>query len=198
MSDGLVAEEEREAVLDIIQDETRRMIRLTGEILEMVKLETGSEKLYPEPFEILEAVTFLLESLKIHEIRPNLNMVLNISPNLRAFADADRFRQIMINLINNAMKYTEDSGSIRISARRTGEMIEISMRDTGRGIAQEQLPYIFERFYRADKSRHAATGGAGLGLNIVKSLVELHGGEIRVWSQLGEGTEFAFTIPAQN
>jgi signal transduction histidine kinase len=198
MRDGLVAEEEREAVLDIIQDETRRMIRMTGEILEMVKLETGSEKLYPETFDVLEAAAFLLESLKIHETRPNLNVVLDIPRNLPAFADADRFRQIMINLINNAMKYTDDGGSIYISAGRAEDMIEVRIKDTGRGISQEQLPYIFERFYRADKSRHAATGGAGLGLNIVRSLVGLHGGDIRVWSQLGEGSEFVFTIPASN
>jgi signal transduction histidine kinase len=194
--DGLVTDSERESVLDIIQDETRRMIRMTGEILEMVKLETGSEKLYPESFDLLTAVTFLMDSLNAGEDHPNLNVALNIPENLWAFADADRFRQIMINLINNAIKYMSDGGTLYISAQNKDDMIEIRLKDTGSGISQEQLPYIFERFYRADKSRHAATGGTGLGLHIVKSLVELHGGKISATSRLGEGSEFIFTIPA--
>jgi signal transduction histidine kinase len=117
--------------------------------------------------------------------------------------DAQRMGQVLRNLIDNAMIHTPAGGRILVSARLvTGELAagsdqwaEVAVTDTGSGIRPEDLPYVFERFYRADHSRTRATGGAGLGLAIARQLVEAHGGYIRVDSQIGEGSRFAFTLP---
>jgi signal transduction histidine kinase len=110
-------------------------------------------------------------------------------------ADADRVGQILRNLLTNAVNYTPPGGQISVAAKLAGADVEVSVRDTGIGIAPEHLPYIFERFYRADKSRARATGGAGLGLAIVKQLVEAHGGRVWAESTPGSGATFAFTLP---
>jgi signal transduction histidine kinase len=116
--------------------------------------------------------------------------------------DPRRIGQVLRNLLENGLTHTEPGGKIGVAARAAGQWVEVSVRDTGSGIAAEDLPYVFERFYRADKSRSRATGGAGLGLAIVKQLVEAHGGQIDVesrgdpsWSPTAEGTQFTFTLP---
>lgn len=103
---------------------------------------------------------------------------------------------MIVNLLSNALKYTPDGGTIQIETSMKDKNVEISMKDNGLGISPEDLPYIFERFYRADTSRSRATGGTGIGLAIVKSLVEAHGGSIRVESELDTGSEFVVTLPA--
>jgi len=109
--------------------------------------------------------------------------------------DSHRISQVLLNLIDNAITHTPQGGIITITARRLDNWLEIGVEDTGEGIPAKDLPNIFERFYRVDKSRARATGGAGLGLAITKSLVEAHGGRIQVWSEEGKGSRFSFTIP---
>jgi two-component system sensor histidine kinase ResE len=99
------------------------------------------------------------------------------------------------NLLDNAVAHTPGSGVISVAARRQGKLVKVSVTDTGEGIPAEELPNIFERFYRVDKSRTRATGGYGLGLIIAKRLVEAHGGRIEVHSKLGKGSRFSFTVP---
>jgi len=110
-------------------------------------------------------------------------------------ADEDIIEQVLVNLISNALKYTPEGGSVMIRTEETPGAVVITVRDSGIGISDEDLPYIFERFYRADKSRSRATGGSGIGLAIVKFLVEAHGGTVTVESKPGEGSEFTVTIP---
>jgi signal transduction histidine kinase len=121
--------------------------------------------------------------------------------------DHQRIGQVLGNLLSNALTHTPSGGEVAIVARRCPEPsrravegakdseVAITVRDTGEGISPEHLPYIFERFYRADKSRSRATGGTGLGLSIAKQLVEAHGGRISVESQMGQGAIFTFTLP---
>ncbi len=109
--------------------------------------------------------------------------------------DSRRIAQVLYNLLDNAMAHTESGGAITISALPKGKWVEVAVTDTGAGIPDEDLPYIFERFYRVDKSRARATGGSGLGLTIAKGLVEAHGGKIKVSSEPGKGSRFSFTIP---
>ena len=106
-----------------------------------------------------------------------------------------RVGQVLRNLLNNGVAHTPSGGEITVSARAMDQEVAVSVRDTGSGIAPEHLPYVFDRFYRADKSRARQTGGAGLGLAIVKQLVVAHGGSISVESVPGQGSSFTFTLP---
>jgi signal transduction histidine kinase len=112
-----------------------------------------------------------------------------------ADTDPERITQILRNLLHNAITYTPPEGHITVDVQQADNNIQFSVVDTGAGIAPEHLPYVFERFYRADKSRTRATGGAGLGLAIVKYLVEALGGQVHVESALGKGTKVTFTAP---
>ncbi|HEY8686780.1 MAG TPA: ATP-binding protein, partial [Chloroflexota bacterium] len=111
-------------------------------------------------------------------------------------ADRSRLQQILANLIRNAVRYTPDGGIIVMSVSRQAEWILVTVADTGEGISAEQLPEIFDRFYRADPARSRATGGAGLGLAIVREFVELMGGRVEVESVVGEGTRFHVLLPS--
>ncbi|MEM7801825.1 MAG: ATP-binding protein, partial [Chloroflexota bacterium] len=119
----------------------------------------------------------------------NLNMEVNV--------DRDRFAQVFTNLISNALRYTPAGGVVSLSAKRVGEWISLRISDTGSGISSEHLPYIFERFYRADQSRNQSVGESGLGLAIVKSLVEAHGGRISATSEINRGTAFIIDLPTK-
>jgi len=109
--------------------------------------------------------------------------------------DSHRIKQVLLNLLENAIAHTESGGTITVTAKEQDDKICISVTDTGEGIPPEELPLVFERFYRVDKSRTRATGGSGLGLTIAKRLVEAHGGTIEATSQAGQGSTFTFTIP---
>jgi signal transduction histidine kinase len=116
---------------------------------------------------------------------------------LAVFADRDRLAQILVNLVDNAVKYTPDGGRVAIRAAATpGGPVEVAVADTGIGIPSIDLPRITERFYRVDKARSRALGGTGLGLAIVKHLVQAHGGELTIESELGKGTTVRVTLPA--
>ena len=110
--------------------------------------------------------------------------------------DPNLLRHVLRNLLSNALTYTPSGGRITVAAREIGEGIEVVVEDTGTGIPPEDLPHIFERFYRADHSRSRATGGAGLGLAIARQFVEVHGGRIQVSSEQGQGARFTFTLPS--
>lgn len=198
IQDGLVPKSEIPGALNIIQDETRRMISLTGEILDLVKLESGTSELYLERFRVFEALAFIIGSLHVNEKKPGLTVEMLCPEGLTIRADADRFRQIMLNLLSNAIKYTDAPGQIMVEVKRQEHGVKISVADTGCGIEAAELPFVFERFYRTDKSRHSSTGGAGLGLNLAKAMIEQHGGTIGIESEVGVGTKIWFTLPEQD
>ena len=114
----------------------------------------------------------------------------------QVYADVSRLLQVLLNLVGNALRYTPSGGQVTVSACREGQQMLISVHDTGIGIAAEHLPFLYERFYRVDKSRTSASGGSGIGLTIARHLVEAHGG--RIWATSpgpGQGSTFAFTLP---
>jgi signal transduction histidine kinase len=117
--------------------------------------------------------------------------------NNKLFADRDKISQVLVNLISNSLKYTNSDGRVVIEAADSGTDTIITVGDTGIGISEEDLPYVFERFYRADKSRNRMTGGSGIGLTIAKAIVEAHKGSISVSSKLNEGTIFTVVLPRQ-
>jgi two-component system sensor histidine kinase BaeS len=111
--------------------------------------------------------------------------------------DSQRIGEVLRNLLSNAVTHTFRGGSITVSASLSGDRVAVSVTDTGEGIPADELPFIFERFYRVDKSRSRKTGGSGLGLTIAKRYVEAHGGQISAHSEVGKGSRFTFTVPVQ-
>lgn len=198
--DGVLAPDP--AVFGRVQREARRLERLAQELGTLSELDSPRLKLKPErlaPLEILREVAaqvqpqFEFDGLTLQVKSPvaetNLGEVL---------ADRDKLEQILINLLSNALRYTEVGGQVTLGVARTGDLLKFAVQDSGIGIAPEHLPHIFERFYRVDKSRsrRGNTGGSGIGLTIVKRLVEAQGGTIWLESQLGQGTTVYFTLPA--
>jgi two-component system OmpR family sensor kinase len=178
--------------------EVERMNRLTQDLLTLTRLDEGRAELALEtvdPQSLLETACEQAEHLAQGQ-----EISFAIAPATpRVRADADRLRQVLLNILDNAIKHTPATGAIRLSARPAGAMVEIEARDTGAGIPAEALPYVFERFYRADPARARASqrsGGTGLGLAIAKGLIEAQGGTISVASEVGVGTTVTIRLPA--
>jgi two-component system sensor histidine kinase BaeS len=125
-----------------------------------------------------------------------VNLGIDVAPGLPAVdADPARVGQILRNLLSNALDFTPRGGQVTVHAKHVGHEVRVEVEDSGRGITADHLPYVFERFYRIDPSRTRSTGGAGLGLTIVKNLVEAHGGRVWVRSTPGTGSTFGFSLP---
>lgn len=197
MLDGIVKPQDYKKYLTIIQSETNRLIRLTSDILQLAKIQSGSLALFREELNVSEITSPVLESLKNLAEDKKVTFSLDCSPTVSVSADRDKLMQILINIIGNAIHYSPEGGKVSIRIEEAKEAVRFAISDTGIGIPAEDLPYIFEKFYRVDKSRQASGGGTGLGLNIVKNLVELHGGKIWAESQPGKGTEIGFELPAK-
>ena len=141
---------------------------------------------------IEQAVEVVRSRATANEIALNVDLPASLA---LVEIDPHRIHQVLRNLLDNALNHTPLGGRITIAAHQEGQWITVKVQDTGGAIAAEDLPYLFERFWRADKSRSRTTGGAGLGLSIVKQLVIAHGGWIKVDSEVGQGTQFTFTLP---
>jgi signal transduction histidine kinase len=160
---------------------------------------------------LADIVDKAIEAVRLRTEAKGVTLQVDLPEDLLVDADPQRIGQVLRNLLENALTHTPPGGEIAVAAcaacpepsdalslskgRRGDQWVEVSVRDTGSGIAAEDLPYVFERFYRADKSRSRATGGTGLGLAIARQLVEAHGGRIRVESTEGEGSTFTFALP---
>ncbi len=195
MLDGIVKPENYKKYLLIIHEETRQLTRMTSEILELAKIQSGSMKLNKELISAKDIVDAVTESTRALMAEKSILIEVNCEAAVRIFADGDRLRQILINLVVNAVKYNKQEGTASISVVDLPQAVRFSVMDTGIGIPAEELPFIFEKFYRVDKSRQSPQSGTGLGLNIARSLVELHGGKIWAVSELGAGTEIIFELP---
>jgi len=181
--------------LDSIDQEAGRLTRLVTDLLVLAKAEAGS---LPLTKSVLELDTLLMEVfnemrvLAANKVRVKLTEI----DQLQVSGDRDRLKQVFLNLVANAIQYTPAGGEVFLSLNRSGDNAKLIVRDTGPGIPAEDLPYIFERFYRAEKSRtRSGIGGFGLGLSIAHWIVEQHGGKIEVSSREGKGTTFAVWIP---
>jgi signal transduction histidine kinase len=194
MLDGLVQPTHYPHYLKIIQEETQRLIRLTGDILELAKIQSGNIQLDKHHFPVRDLLDKVMEAFALPLDNKKLAITIDCEPELSVWADPDRLQQILHNIISNAIRYTGDGQSISIQVAEQDDASVFTIKDTGAGIKQEDLPYVFERFYRDDKSRHGQIG-TGLGLSIVKNLVEMQGGAIRVESQVGQGSSFIFMLP---
>jgi len=184
-----------EESLDTIEDESDRLTRLVGNLLLEAQAESGKLPLYFAPVEL---DTLLLEVFKEMRVlaRDRVNIKLTEIDQIMVSGDRDRLKQVLINLISNAIKYTPKGGNVYLSLGRVAENARLIVRDTGQGIAAEDLPHIFERFFRAEKSRtRSKTGGFGLGLSIAYWIVNHHGGHVEVDSAENRGTTFCIFLP---
>ena len=182
--------------LNIIMVETERLTRLINDILSISKLESGNDEVATERIRLDKKAYDVCEMLSIHaqEKEVTLNYRLNSEP-VNIIGNPDRVEQLLINLTENAIKYNKPGGSVTVQVFKNDQEANVTISDTGIGIAEENLPRLFERFYRVDKGRSRQMGGTGLGLAIVKHIVRSMNGEIEVHSKLGEGTEFLITLP---
>ena len=197
LADDLIpSSEARHETAQRIGREVQRLRRLVADIQQMSSLESGHTKLDLAPLDLhslVDETLFVIEP-ECEEAGITLhNQLTNDTP--LVYADSDRITQVLLNLLDNARRHTPQGGSITISATPTGRMLNVSITDTGTGIDAADLPHIFERFYRADRSRTGTTGGSGLGLAIVKAIIVAHGGTISAESTVGKGTRFTFSLP---
>ena len=194
MIDGLIKPENYPKHLAIIKEEINRLTKLTGDILEIAKIQGGAVNLNFTNLRVIDVIGAVVNSVANVAHQKEIKISLKCPENLFLQADSDRLKQILINFLTNAVKYSGDGSEVRITAEPEEGFIKFAVWDNGQGILGEDLKYIFDKFYRGDKSRQS-DGGTGLGLNIAKGLVELHGGRIWAESEPGKGTSFFFTIP---
>ncbi|MFC5704333.1 two-component system histidine kinase PnpS [Cohnella faecalis] len=200
MNDGETAR----SFLTIIQDESDRLNRLIGDILELSKIESRRSPLQFSPIDMDSFLERMKELLAAEAAKKNISLDISSEAGLFIEADEDRLGQMLMNLIQNGINYTTDGGKVKVIAEafttdegddEPMDWVRITVSDTGIGIPKKDMPRIFERFYRVDKARSRSSGGTGLGLSIVKHLVELHRGSIRVESTVGVGSQFILELP---
>ena len=194
LEDGILAP--GPAVLASLQEEALLLNRLVDDLQELALAEAGQLRLEPRPVDLATLVEQTALAIRLQAERKGLELRLALPPGLPpAQADPERLAQILRNLLANAFAHTPAGGRVVVSAAAAGPELALRVRDSGEGIAPEHLPYVFERFYRADPARARATGGSGLGLAIVKQLVQQQGGRVAAESAPGAGSVFPVTLP---
>jgi signal transduction histidine kinase len=195
LMDGVVPADEQTYYR--VHQEADRLEHLVKDLQELSRVSANADPLKLEPLAPAALINGAFERLRFSFEEKSIAVLRDIDDKLPPVkADRLRIEQVLINLLGNALHYTPQDGQVRLTARRHGGEVQFSVIDSGIGIAPDQLPLIFNRFYRVDKSRARASGGSGIGLTIAKHLVEAHGGRIWVESQgEGQGTTFHFTLP---
>jgi two-component system, OmpR family, phosphate regulon sensor histidine kinase PhoR len=182
--------------LNIIHADSERLAKLIDDILDLSRIESGRLKLEPRSCALDRIVGRVVSTLGRQAQERGIRMVSEIPANLPAvLADEDRIVQVLSNLLDNALKYTEGEGSVTVTALESDGYVRVDVRDTGSGISEKDLPRVFERFYRADRQYSSEKIGTGLGLSIVKHIVQAHNGQVFVESVSGQGSTFSFTLP---
>lgn len=185
-----LSERDRQKYLRIIIEETNRLSRLIKELFDLAKMDENAFVINKECLHLDDFVASIEAKLRPAFHEKHIDLFVQCEAGLTLLADTIRLEQIILNLLNNALTYCSSGDSTFLQVERNNHCVSIIIKDTGKGIPQKDLPYIFERFYRVDKSRTRANGGLGLGLAIVKELVQAHGGEITVVSEENKGTTF--------
>jgi two-component system, OmpR family, sensor histidine kinase ResE len=196
--DGVVStDEERNEMIRIIYDESQRMGRLVTDLLDLARMSSGFITLYKEDVPAIYSIERMTS--KFAQVAKERKVQLQFDPqvdeNLWIQIDQDRIEQVLTNLIDNAIRHTPEGQSVTVRLTKEESYLKVDVQDTGVGIPEEDIPYVFERFYKADKARTRSKGGTGLGLAIAKNIVEAHEGNISVTSKQNMGTTFTFYLP---
>ncbi len=194
--DGTIPKSKQDYYLKIVSDEVRRLSRLVVAMLNMSKIESGDFEMKPKNYNISDQIIHILLTFeqKIEKKNIEIRGLENLKPH-KVHADTDMIYQVIYNLFDNAVKFTNENGYIEVNVTEHSAYVEVSIKNSGEGINADELSRVFERFYKVDKSRSLDAKGAGLGLYLVKMMVEMHGGKIVARSDSKTQAEFVFTLP---
>lgn len=194
--DGTIPPEQEKKYLTVVSSEVKRLSRMVVSMLNLSKIEAGEVQLSPYKYDIGKQIFEILLSFEktIDEKHIEIEGFEDMGEVI-VEADRDLVQQVVYNLIDNAVKFTPENGIITVLAKRSSESTKVTIRNSGAGVSEDEISRIFERFYKVDKSRSYDTKGVGLGLYIVKTIINMHGGEVSAASKKGEYTEFSFEIP---
>ncbi len=197
LADGMVDDPEAvQRYLKTAQRDIRSLSLLIDDLFQMAQIDAGGLQLDLSQNSLSDLISDTLESFSELAARQGIRLEGAVEPEVDPVCmDAARIGRVLNNLVGNALRHTNAQGRVNVTARRTGQRVEVVVSDSGEGIQPQDLPHLFEQFYRGEKSRSRATGGAGLGLAISRGIIQAHGGEIRVESELGQGTRFIFSLP---
>jgi len=194
--DGTIPQSEQTHYLEIVSDEVKRLSRLVVAMLNMSKIEAGEIQIHPSKFDITELIFSTMLSFEQAISNKGIEIKgIDALTSVDVSADRDMLHQVIYNLVDNAVKFTPENGEITLNLDSNDKNVIFSIANTGSGISSEEISKVFERFYKVDKSRSYDVKGAGLGLYIVKTIIEMHGGTITAESEEGQYTKFTFTIP---
>jgi two-component system sensor histidine kinase VicK len=192
----MLDEETRRSFLDVVYNESDRMTRIVKDLLTLSRLDNQRMEMNMESMDITPVVKAAVQSMKLEAENQNITLTDSLPDTLPLInGDKERLHQVVLNIISNAVKYNRPEGSVSVTAESDGKTVTVTVSDTGLGIPAEDLPRIFERFYRVDKARSRKRGGTGLGLAIAKEIVETHGGEIVFDSVYGQGSTVYLRFP---
>ncbi|BDG46670.1 ATP-binding protein [Parageobacillus sp. KH3-4] len=196
IDDIAATDEEKKEMAKVIYDESLRMGRLVNDLLDLARMEAGHITLNYETVQLAPYIGRIIRKFQGLAKEKQIDLSAEFkNEDIQITIDPDRIEQVLTNLIDNAIRHTDQNGTVKIIAERSGDGVTIHVQDSGSGISEEDLPFVFERFYKADKARTRGRSGTGLGLAIAKNIVEAHKGTIFVHSKLHEGTTFTFYLP---
>ena len=182
--------------VDIMKQNSYRLLRLVNNLIDISRIDIGYYNLQPSNYNIVKVIEDITLSIAEYVKHKNIDLIFNTDlEEIILACDPDKIERVMLNLLSNAIKYTDDSGNIYVSLNKVNEDVIISVKDSGTGIPKDKLGLIFDRFGQANDILSRRCEGSGIGLSIVKSIIEMHGGKIDVFSEIGKGTEFIFNIP---
>ena len=176
-------------------EETQRLANIVESLLTISRLEAGEARVQPMRLDFAELARTTADQMKLLAEEKRISLASDGSEPVEVEADPSRLKQVVVNLLDNAIKYTPEGGNVSISVTRRDHRAILEVADTGLGISPNDLPHIFDRFYRADKARSRQMGGTGLGLSIVRSICLAHGGQVTVNSAEGRGSRFRVELP---
>jgi len=182
------SKEEVKEYVNIIREETEQLTSLIKNLFQLAKIDQNNFLIKRERIVLCELIHQVVERIRPALTEKNIRLHVNCTNEIFAFIDPERFQQVITNILDNAKKHSSEGTEISINVKQALEHIVITFKDEGEGIPEQDLPYIFDRLYRVEKSRSRLSGGSGLGLSITKEIVESHGGTIEIKSEVGKGT----------